>query len=87
LSYRRGWIRAWRRSSRSARVTNRRFVSQGETKRYEPPVRVRQGDEIMTFHLGSTVVLLFEPGRLALDPGLRAEMPVRLGQVLGRGDD
>jgi len=71
---------------RSAWVTNRRGVSQGETKRYEPPVRVRQGDEIMTFHLGSTVVLLFEPGRLALEPGLRAEVPVRLGQALGRGE-
>lgn len=71
---------------RSAWVTNRRGVSEGETRRYDPPVRVRQGDEIMTFHLGSTVVLLFEPGRLALEPGLRAEMPVRLGQVLGRGE-
>jgi phosphatidylserine decarboxylase len=69
---------------RSAWVTNRRGVLQGETKRYEPPVRVRRGDEIMTFHLGSTVVLLFEPGRLALEPGLRAEMQVRLGMPLGR---
>jgi phosphatidylserine decarboxylase len=70
---------------KSAWVTNRRGVEQGETRRYDPPVRVRQGDEIMTFHLGSTVVLLFEPGRVALEPGLRAEMSVRLGEVLGRG--
>lgn len=69
----------------SAWVTNRPGVAKAETKRYEPPVRVRQGDEIMTFHLGSTVVLLFEPGRLELQPGLRAEMPVRLGEALGRG--
>ena len=70
---------------RSAWVTNRRGVDRAETRRYEPPVRVRQGDEIMTFHLGSTVVLLFEPGRVELDPGLRAEMPVRLGMAVGRG--
>ncbi|HEX2188708.1 MAG TPA: archaetidylserine decarboxylase [Longimicrobiaceae bacterium] len=71
---------------RSAWVTNRRGADQGETRVYDPPVRVRQGDEIMTFHLGSTVVLLFDPGRVELEPGLRAEMPVRLGAELGRGE-
>ncbi len=69
---------------KSAWVTNRSGVLRPETKRYDPPVRIRQGDEIMTFHLGSTVVLLFEPGRVELDPGLRAEMPVRLGMPLAR---
>lgn len=69
----------------SAWVTNRRGV-QGETKAYDPPVPVRQGEEIMTFHLGSTVVLLFERGRVALDPELRAGAAVRVGMALGRGE-
>ena len=69
---------------KSAWVTNRRGM-QSAARRYDPPVRVRQGDEIMTFHLGSTVVLLFEPGRVALEPGLAPGVPVRLGTALGTG--
>lgn len=64
-------------------VTNRRGAP-AATRRYDPPVRVRQGDELMTFHLGSTVVLLFEPGRVELRPDLRAEQRVRLGEALAR---
>ena len=36
------------------------------------------------FHLGSTVVLLFEPARIAWLEGLQADDPVRMGQVIGR---
>jgi hypothetical protein len=39
----------------------------------------------MAFHLGSTVVLLLEPGRCELDPGVGPERAVRLGMPLGRG--
>ena len=42
---------------RSEWVTNRRGL-QSAAKAYDPPVVVTQGDEIMTFHLGSTVVLV-----------------------------
>ncbi|MBV9772772.1 MAG: phosphatidylserine decarboxylase [Gemmatimonadetes bacterium] len=70
---------------RSAWVTNRRGA-EAATRRYDPPVSIKQGDEIMTFHLGSTVVLLFERGRVALEPGLEAGMAMRLGQALGRGE-
>lgn len=64
-------------------VTNRRGA-RVETKGYDPPVAVAQGEEIMTFHLGSTVVLFFEPGRVKLDPAIAPGRPVRLGEVLGR---
>ncbi|HKY37299.1 MAG TPA: archaetidylserine decarboxylase [Polyangiaceae bacterium] len=46
--------------------------------RIEPPLGVARGDEIGMFHLGSTAVVLFEPG-LTLS---RATGPVRLGQSL-----
>jgi phosphatidylserine decarboxylase len=68
---------------KDAWVTNRQGT-RPETHRYDPPFAVRQGDEVMTFHLGSTVVLVFEPGRLRLDAGLRAGGAVRLGMPLGR---
>jgi phosphatidylserine decarboxylase len=54
-------------------------VTEG-THLLSPPVKVRRGDEIGVFHLGSTVVLLFEPGvRLG-----RHEGPVRYGESLTR---
>lgn len=56
----------------------------GEARNYDPPIPVRQGDEIMAFHLGSTVVMLFEPGRVALDRSLHAGADVRAGSILGR---
>lgn len=52
----------------------------------DPPVRLRKGDELGVFHLGSTVVLLTRPGVRPLVP---TEEPtvVRMGQpLLQRGD-
>jgi phosphatidylserine decarboxylase len=67
-----GWGEAGRGS-----VTNRRGAA-AETRSYAPGVPVRQGDEVMAFHLGSTVVLLWEPGaRLA--EGLAPGRELRLG--------
>jgi len=62
-------------------TTNRRGAPP-EPRRYEPSVPVARGGEIMTFHLGSTVVLLFGPG---LEPAVsRAGAEVRLGEVIAR---
>lgn len=63
-------------------VTNRRR-SEPESRSYDPPRPVRQGDEIMAFHLGSTVVMLVEPGPRSTVPAPGSE--VRLGDVLMRG--
>jgi len=38
----------------------------------------------MAFHLGSTVVLLVEPGRARLEADLLPEVEVRLGTILAR---
>lgn len=42
------------------------------------------GDEMGRFHLGSTVVLLFEPGRVEWLESLKAGDPLRMGQAIGR---
>jgi phosphatidylserine decarboxylase len=42
------------------------------------------GDEMGRFHLGSTVVLLFEAGRVAWLEGLAEGDPLRMGQAIGR---
>jgi phosphatidylserine decarboxylase len=42
------------------------------------------GDEMGRFYLGSTVVLLFEPGRVAWMEGLKPADPLRMGQAIAR---
>ena len=52
-----------------------------ELREYMPPRQITAGDEIMAFHLGSTVVLLFEP-RARLHGGLAAGEEIRLGSLI-----
>jgi phosphatidylserine decarboxylase len=54
------------------------------THAYDPPVLVGRGDEIMAFHLGSTVVLLLEAAAGSLRTDLRAGAPILLGEALMR---
>lgn len=42
------------------------------------------GDEMGRFYLASTVVLLFEPGRVDWLDGLKPGDPLRMGQAIGR---
>jgi phosphatidylserine decarboxylase len=67
-------------ASLSTWAGNRRGATAAEHV-YEPPVPVRMGDEIMAFHLGSTVVLLLERGA-ALRPGLAPGRDVALGEPI-----
>jgi phosphatidylserine decarboxylase len=50
---------------------------------YDPPYAIDRGDELMIFHLGSTVVLLLEPAHARLAEGLRTGDRIRLGQPIG----
>lgn len=42
------------------------------------------GDEMGRFHLGSTVVLLFQPRKVEWLDGFKAGAPLRMGQAIGR---
>jgi phosphatidylserine decarboxylase len=55
----------------------------GPRLRYAAPRPVRRGEELGAFHLGSTVVLLFEPGRVKLAP-LDLGQRIRLGEPIAR---
>ena len=46
-------------------------------------VRLRQGEEMGRFLLGSTVVLLFPAGHVALNTNWDAATPVRMGEAMG----
>lgn len=78
------WDPAWNAPpGKDSWVTNRPGL-QPAMRDYQPAPRLRQGDPLMTFHLGSTVILLLEPGKVRLAESLEPELAVRLGQVLGR---
>jgi phosphatidylserine decarboxylase len=56
--------------------------ARAQTKEYRAALPLQAGDEIMAFHLGSTVVVLFEPGRVKLSSMLQPGEEVLLGQPI-----
>ncbi|MGQ0506718.1 MAG: archaetidylserine decarboxylase [Myxococcaceae bacterium] len=50
---------------------------------YEQKQEVKKGDEIGVFEMGSTVILLFEPGRVRWDAALAPESVLRMGTKIG----
>ncbi len=55
---------------------------------YERPLDVEKGQELGAFEMGSTVIVAFEKGRVALSPALGPGAPVRVGMAIGgRGGD
>jgi phosphatidylserine decarboxylase len=50
---------------------------------YAPPLPVKKGEELGAFEMGSTVILLFEPGRVQLSGRVRPGARVRVGEPLG----
>ena len=55
----------------------------GKTHRYPAPFAVEKGAELGWFEMGSTVILLFEEGRVRWDASLTPESKVRMGQRIG----
>lgn len=50
---------------------------------YERAIPIEKGGEIGMFEMGSTVILLFEKGRMRWDPKLAAGAVLRLGERIG----
>lgn len=69
-------------------VWNNRFQTHARSVVHEDfaagLVSLDAGDEMGRFYLGSTVILLFEPGRVAWMEDLQPGSPVRMGQKLAR---
>lgn len=52
---------------------------------YQAPLALKKGDRLGTFHLGSTVVILFErPGFASLRPTIASAAKVQVGQAILR---
>jgi phosphatidylserine decarboxylase len=52
-------------------------------RQYDEPKPIRRGEELGIFHLGSTTIAVFEPGRVDLD-GLAPGDAVKMGVGIGR---
>jgi phosphatidylserine decarboxylase len=55
----------------------------GRAQTFAQPVRVEKGAEIGRFEMGSTVILLFEKGRVRWDEALMELVKVRMGMRIG----
>ncbi len=57
----------------------------GRPRRYDypEPIPVKKGQELGAFEMGSTVILLFEPERVALSSRLRPGARLRVGEAVG----
>jgi phosphatidylserine decarboxylase len=52
---------------------------------YESPLPVEKGGELGAFEMGSTVILVFEAGKVHLEPRVAPGARVRVGEPLGAG--
>ena len=64
-------------------VTNRPGRVAAESRRYDPPIVLAQGAELMAFHLGSTIVIVTER-RMRLESAMTPGREVRMGDVIAR---
>jgi phosphatidylserine decarboxylase len=56
-------------------------VTKPASRDYATPIAINAGDRLGTFHMGSSVVMLFEPGRVNVeDVRLTAGKKVRYGE-------
>jgi phosphatidylserine decarboxylase len=64
-------------------ATHRSHFQRASARRYEDPRPIGRGDELGIFHLGSTTIVVFEPGRVTLDP-LAPGSAIKMGVGIGR---
>jgi len=55
--------------------------SSPQTQTYSPPISINKGDWLGTFHLGSTVILLFEPNTMTWHKILKGQ-PIKYGEKI-----
>lgn len=65
-------------------VTNDRMKREFTRVNFDDAIPVDKGGELGVFEMGSTVIVLFEKGRAALDPDIVTGKTIRLGMPLAR---
>ena len=67
----------------SLNTTFRRGERSVKERSYNPPVSIRRGEEVGVFHMGSTVVMIYEKGVLEGDVATFKGRHVKMGASLG----
>ncbi|HEX7150911.1 MAG TPA: archaetidylserine decarboxylase [Thermoanaerobaculia bacterium] len=68
-------------------ISNAAGVDKLAIRNYTPGIDIRPGDRLGTFHMGSSVVMLLEPGRVDLDKvRLKAGTKVQYGAAVVHGE-
>ena len=69
-------------------ISNAANIDQTVTRSYDPPKPIQAGDRLGTFHMGSSVVMLFEPGRVDVERvRLHAGKKVHFGAAVLHGEE
>jgi phosphatidylserine decarboxylase len=68
----------------AAPYTNR-IRARPEHRDYDEAIPVEKGQELGAFEMGSTVILLFEPGKVRLDARVAPGARLRVGERIGEG--
>ena len=69
-------------------ISNAATVMETVSRDYDPGKPIQAGDRLGTFHMGSSVVMLFEPGRVDLDRvRLHAGKKVQYGAAVVHGEE
>lgn len=69
-------------------ISNAGNVDQTVTRSYDSPKPIHAGDRLGTFHMGSSVVMLFEPGRVDVERvRLHAGKKVHYGAAVVHGEE
>lgn len=68
-------------------ISNNAAVDRTVARHYEPPKDIKAGERLGTFHMGSSVVVLVEPGRVDLERvRLHAGKKVQYGAAILHGE-
>jgi phosphatidylserine decarboxylase len=57
-------------------------IRQVRERSYSPPIPIQRGAEVGVFHMGSTVIMLYEKGMLSAEPESFKGHHVKMGQAL-----
>jgi phosphatidylserine decarboxylase len=64
-------------------IHTNRWIRIASHRVYAEPFPIGRGDELGRFEMGSTVILLFEKGRMEFDPPIAEGRAVRFGERIG----
>ncbi len=67
--------------------TKQRQIRSFQYNQPDHDIKLKKGQELGRFNMGSTVILLFQSGRIEWDKTMAADRPITMGQLIGTSVD